>query len=42
MAERIDDPVDALLALAVPIVECNRAQVENGRTCLREMVVGDH
>ena len=40
-AERIDDPVDALLALAAPIVECNRAQVENGRTYLREMVVGD-
>ena len=40
-AERIDDPVDALLALAAPIVECNRAQVENGRTYLREMVFGD-
>lgn len=40
-AERIDDPLDALLALAEPIVECNRAQVENGRTYLREMVFGD-
>ncbi|MBO0985860.1 TetR/AcrR family transcriptional regulator, partial [Rathayibacter sp. SD072] len=40
-AEEIEDPVDALMALARPIVECNRAQVENGRTYLREMVYGD-
>ena len=40
-AQEISDPVDALMALATPIVECNRAQVENGRTYLREMVYGD-
>lgn len=35
------DVLDAVLAIARPIVECNRAQVENGRTYLREMVFGD-
>ncbi|MCM6761878.1 TetR/AcrR family transcriptional regulator [Rathayibacter sp. ZW T2_19] len=40
-AQGFEDPVDALMALAAPIVECNRAQVENGRTYLREMVYGD-
>jgi len=40
-AERIEDPVDAVLALVAPVVECNRAQVENGRTYIREMVFGD-
>ncbi|MDR7187412.1 AcrR family transcriptional regulator [Microbacterium sp. BE35] len=33
--------VEAVLALIRPIVECNRAQVDNGRTYLREMVFGD-
>jgi AcrR family transcriptional regulator len=33
--------VDAVVALVTPIVECNRAHVENGRTYLREMVFGD-
>ncbi|MCS5721690.1 TetR/AcrR family transcriptional regulator [Herbiconiux sp. CPCC 203407] len=33
--------LDALLALLAPIAECNRAQVDNGRTYLREMVFGD-
>ena len=33
--------IDAVVALLTPIVECNRAQVENGRTYLREMVFGD-
>ena len=31
----------AVLALIPPIVECNRAQIDNGRTYLREMVFGD-
>lgn len=31
----------AIIALLRPIVECNRVQVENGRTYLREMVFGD-
>lgn len=30
-----------ILALLEPVVECNRIQVENGRTYLREMVFGD-
>ena len=33
--------IDAVVALLTPIVECNRAQVENGRTYLRDMVFGD-
>ena len=35
------EALDALLALVTPVVECNRAQVDNGRTYLREMVFGD-
>ena len=35
------DVLDAVLAIVRPIVECNRAQVDNGRTYLREMVFGD-
>lgn len=33
--------VDAVLALIEPIVHCNRVQVDNGRTYLREMLFGD-
>ncbi|KQO48100.1 MULTISPECIES: TetR/AcrR family transcriptional regulator [unclassified Frigoribacterium] len=40
-AAGLADLVDAVIALITPIVECNRAQVENGRTYLREMVFGD-
>lgn len=32
---------EAVLALIQPIVECNRTQVDNGRTYLREMLFGD-
>ena len=39
--EAIPDVLDAVLAIVQPIVECNRTQVENGRTYLREMVFGD-
>ncbi|MEP7765156.1 helix-turn-helix domain-containing protein [Sanguibacter sp. 25GB23B1] len=35
------DVLAALMAIVRPVVECNRAQVENGRTYLREMVFGD-
>ena len=35
------DTVGAVLALVRPVVACNREQVENGRTYLREMVFGD-
>ena len=33
--------VEAVMALLTPVVECNRRQVDNGRTYLREMVFGD-
>ncbi|TDK24519.1 TetR/AcrR family transcriptional regulator [Arthrobacter crusticola] len=33
--------LEAVLAVVRPIVECNRMQVENGRTYLREIVFGD-
>jgi len=35
------DRRDALMAIVSPIVECNRVQIENGRTYLRELVFGD-
>jgi AcrR family transcriptional regulator len=40
-AETIPDVLDALMAIVQPVVECNRTQVDNGRTYLREMVFGD-
>lgn len=40
-AEDVTDPLDAVLAVVRPVVECNRKQVDNGRTYLREMVFGD-
>ena len=40
-AEAIPDVLDAVLAIVRPIVECNRVQIDNGRTYLREMVFGD-
>jgi AcrR family transcriptional regulator len=40
-AEAIPDALDAVLAIVRPIVECNRVQIDNGRTYLREMVFGD-
>ncbi|HWU46468.1 MAG TPA: TetR/AcrR family transcriptional regulator [Humibacter sp.] len=40
-AEALHDMLDAVLALVRPIVECNRLQIDNGRTYLREMVFGD-
>lgn len=35
------EPLDAVMAIVGPVVECNRVQVQNGRTYLREMVFGD-
>lgn len=35
------DALEALLAVARPIVACNRVQIDNGRTYLREMAFGD-
>jgi AcrR family transcriptional regulator len=40
-AGKIPDVLDAVLSIVQPIAECNRSQVENGRTYLREMVFGD-
>lgn len=40
-AEAITDPLDAVMAIVRPVVECNRKQVDNGRTYLREIVFGD-
>ena len=40
-AGTIPDVLDAVLSIVQPIVECNRSQVENGRSYLREMVFGD-
>ncbi|WP_405825110.1 TetR/AcrR family transcriptional regulator [Streptomyces sp. NBC_01390] len=40
-AETVPDVLDAVLAIVRPIVECNRVQIDNGRTYLREMIFGD-
>ncbi|MHA5023233.1 TetR/AcrR family transcriptional regulator [Streptomyces sp. SD35] len=40
-AEAVPGVLDAVLAIVRPIVECNRTQIDNGRTYLREMVFGD-
>ena len=40
-AETIPNVLDAVLAIIRPIVQCNRGQIDNGRTYLREMVFGD-
>jgi AcrR family transcriptional regulator len=40
-AETIPDVLDAVLSIVHPIVQCNRVQIDNGRTYLREMVFGD-
>lgn len=40
-AERLTDPVDAVMAIVRTVVVCNRKHVENGRTYLREVVFGD-
>ena len=40
-AERIADALDAVMAIVRPVVECNRIQIDNGRTYLREIVFGD-
>lgn len=40
-AEGISDTLDAIMAIVRPVVECNRKQIDNGRTYLREMVFGD-
>lgn len=40
-AEAIPDVFDGVMAIVRPVVECNRKQIDNGRTYLREIVFGD-
>jgi AcrR family transcriptional regulator len=40
-AEATTGVLDAVIAIIRPVVECNRVNVENGRTYLRELVFGD-
>jgi AcrR family transcriptional regulator len=40
-AAAIPDVFDAVMAIVSPVVECNRKQIDNGRTYLREIVFGD-
>ncbi|MFI2752368.1 TetR/AcrR family transcriptional regulator [Cellulomonas sp. P22] len=40
-AEEIPDVLGAVMAIIRPVVECNRKQIDNGRTYLREIVFGD-
>jgi AcrR family transcriptional regulator len=40
-AETIPDVLDAVMSIVQPVVQCNRTQIDNGRTYLREMVFGD-
>jgi AcrR family transcriptional regulator len=40
-SENIPDLLDAVMAIVRPVVVCNRKQVDNGRTYLREIVFGD-
>jgi AcrR family transcriptional regulator len=40
-AEAIPETLDAVMAIVHPVVECNRVQIDNGRTYLREIVFGD-
>lgn len=40
-AEGESDVLDAVMAVIAPVVVCNRKQIDNGRTYLREMVFGD-
>lgn len=41
VAASATNALDGVMAVATPVIECNRAQVANGRTYLREMVFGD-
>ena len=40
-AERSPGVLDGIMAIIRPIIECNRIQIENGRTYLKEIVFGD-
>jgi TetR/AcrR family transcriptional regulator len=40
-ADGVDGVLDAVMAIVRPVVECNRTQIDNGRTYLREIVFGN-
>ncbi|MBM7831638.1 AcrR family transcriptional regulator [Agromyces cerinus] len=40
-AESLPDALEAVMAIVRPVVHCNRIQIDNGRTYLRELVFGD-
>lgn len=40
-AEKIPETLGAVMAILAQVVHCNRTQIDNGRTYLREMVFGD-
>lgn len=40
-SETIPEVLDAVMAIVQAIVACNRIQIDNGRTYLREMLFGD-
>lgn len=40
-AEAAPDVLGAVMAIIRPVVACNRKQIDNGRTYLREMIFGD-
>ncbi|KQZ10731.1 TetR family transcriptional regulator [Agromyces sp. Root1464] len=40
-AASLPDALDAVTAIVRPVVHCNRIQIDNGRTYLRELVFGD-
>lgn len=40
-ARSIPNALDAVMAIIRPVVECNRTQIDNGRTYLKEIVFGD-
>lgn len=40
-ADAAPDVLEGVMAIVRPVVECNRTQIDNGRTYLREMVFGD-
>ncbi|MEV7660506.1 helix-turn-helix domain-containing protein [Paenarthrobacter sp. NPDC089316] len=40
-AAREETVIDAVMAIINPIITCNRVQIENGRTYLKEIVFGD-
>lgn len=40
-AANLPGALDAVMAIVRPVVHCNRIQIDNGRTYLRELVFGD-